>query len=70
MTIGNAVQWGAYVYVCNEKGRRLYLQPAGSGPQHGLVGYTSGAVNIRHGSYIDTFDEKGALRYRTSVSQA
>ena len=68
MAIGNAVQRGAYVYVCNEKGRHLYLQPVGSGPQDGLVGYTSGTVDIRHGSYIDTFDEKGTLRYSTSVS--
>ena len=68
MAIGKAVQRGAYVYVCNEKGRHLYLPPVGSGPKDGLMDYTSGTVNIRQGSYIYTFDEKGTLRYRMSVS--
>ena len=68
MAIGNAVQRGAYVCVCNEKGRHLYLQPVGTGSKDGLVDYTFGTVNIRQGLYIYTFDEKGTLRSRTSVS--
>ncbi|WP_237170282.1 hypothetical protein [Pandoraea thiooxydans] len=65
MAIGNAVQRGSYVYVYDEKGRQLYGKPAGSGPDDGLKGYTSGTVNIRRGSYIYTYDEKGVQRGST-----
>jgi hypothetical protein len=55
MSIGNAVQRGAYVVVYDENGFRLCAIPAGDG----LMGYTSSNVNIKQNGYIYSYDEKG-----------
>jgi len=67
MAIGNAVQRGSFVYVYDEKGRQLCSISAGSGPDDGLKGYTSGTVNVRRGSFIYTYDEKGRQKSSTSA---
>lgn len=59
MAIGNAVQRGSFVYVYDEKNRQLFSQPAGTGPNDGLKGYTGATVNIRRGGFIYTYNEKG-----------
>ena len=59
MAIANAVQRGSFVYVYNEKNQQIFTQSAGSGPNDGLKGYTSGNVNIQRGSFIYTYNEKG-----------
>jgi hypothetical protein len=59
MSIGNAVQRGAYIYIYDEKGRQLGSVSAGSGPKDGLKGYTSTTVNVQRGAYIYSYDEKG-----------
>lgn len=62
MAIGNAVQRGPTVYVYDENNRPIFNLPAGGvGPQYGLAGYTSSRVNVRHGSAISSYDEKGRL---------
>jgi hypothetical protein len=67
MAIGNAVQKGSWVYIYDEKGRQLATVSAGSGPQDGLMGYTSSTVNVRKGSWIYTYDEKGRQISTTSA---
>ena len=57
--IANAVQRGSTVYVYNEKNQQIFTQPAGSGPNDGLKGYTGSSVNIQRGSTIYTYNEKG-----------
>jgi hypothetical protein len=32
--------------------------PAGNGPNDGLKGYTSSQVNVQHGSFIYSYNEK------------
>lgn len=59
MTIGNAVEQGSMVFVFDEKGEQIYIRSAGFGLHDGLKSYTSGAVNIRHGSFLYTYDEEG-----------
>jgi hypothetical protein len=59
MTIGNAVERDSTVFVFDEKGKQIYVRSAGFGPNDGLKSYTSEAVNIRHGSFIYTYDEEG-----------
>lgn len=59
MAIGNGIQRGSIVYVYNEKNQPIFTQPAGSGPNDGLKGYTNSTVNIRRGSFIYTYNEKG-----------
>jgi hypothetical protein len=60
MPIGNAVQRGTMVFVYDERGRQLSVHSAGIPAKgDGLMGYTSGTVNIRRGSIIFTYDEKG-----------
>ena len=59
VTIGSAVQRGAWVYVYDEKGKQGATLPAGAGPQDGLHGYTGATVGIRRGSWLYTYDERG-----------
>ncbi len=60
MAIGNAVQRGNYVFIYDEKGGQTGMVPTGIGPQDGLKGYTSSAVNVRNGNYIFSYDERGS----------
>lgn len=53
MAISVAVQKGKTVYVYNERNSQLYSK---SGE---LVGYTGSTVNVKRGSFIHTYDEKG-----------
>jgi len=59
MAIGNAVERDSMVFVFDEKGAQIYVRSAGFGPHDGLKSYTPGTVNIRHGSFMYTYDEKG-----------
>ena len=59
MAIANAVQRGSTVYVYDEKGRNIFTQFAGSGPNDGLKGYTGNSVNIQRGNTIYTYNDKG-----------
>jgi len=67
--IGNAVQRGTQVFVYDEKGRQIFVKSAGnpSNGKDGLKGYTSSTVNIRIGSGIFSYNEKG---HQTAVTQA
>ena len=67
MPIGNVIQRGRAIYVYDEKGRQLCMLPAGDGPNGGIAGYTSGALNIRRGNVIYTYDEKGRHKATTSA---
>jgi hypothetical protein len=59
MSIGNAVEKGGFVYVYDEKGRRIATLPSGNRPADGLKGYTSTTVNVKRGGFIYTYNEKG-----------
>jgi hypothetical protein len=59
MAIGNAVQRGSMVYIYDEKGRQTGSVSAGTGPDHGLHGYTGSSVSVRRGSMIYVYDERG-----------
>lgn len=61
MPIATAVRRGGQVYVYNERNQQLFSKSAGSRPEEGLKGYTSGAVSIRLGNTICTYNEKGQL---------
>lgn len=67
MPIGNAVQKGSFVYIYDERGRKLATISAGSGKNDGLTGYTSSTVNIRKGNFIYTYNEKGRTISTTSA---
>ena len=60
MSIGNAVQRGAFVYIYNEKNQQVGSVPAGSQPGDGLKGYTSSQVNVQRGAFIYSYDERGS----------
>ena len=57
--IATVVRKGAYVYAYDKDGHQITTLSAGSGPQDGLVGYTSTTISVRKGAYIYTYDEKG-----------
>jgi hypothetical protein len=59
MAIGNAVELRGWVYIYDEKGRRLASVPIGNSKEDGLKGYTSSTVNVRRGDRIYSFDERG-----------
>lgn len=67
MPIANVVQRGTIIYVYNEKNHQIFTLPAGSGPNDGLKGYTSGSVNVRRGSIIYTYNDKGRQTGTTSA---
>ena len=67
MAIASAVERGSYVYVYDEKGKQLFSKPAGSGPDDGLKGYTSGAVSIQIRGYLYTYDEHGRQKFSKPV---
>jgi hypothetical protein len=58
MSIGNAVERGALVYIYDEKGHQIATVLNGRGPGDGLKGYTSSTVSVKRGSVIYTYDEK------------
>jgi hypothetical protein len=59
MTIANAIQRGAFVYVFNERGEQTSTLFAGRNRDDGVTGYTSSQVNIRRGGFIYSYDERG-----------
>jgi hypothetical protein len=59
MAICNAVERDSMVFVYDETGAELYVRSAGFGPHDGLKSYTSETVNIRHGSFTYSYDERG-----------
>ena len=61
MAIGSATQQGSSVSVWSEKGSLLFAR-AGK-----LVGYASGTVTIRVGSYDMTYDDRGTLKFQRTV---
>jgi hypothetical protein len=67
VAIGSAVQRGGWVYVYDEKGRKLTSIDAGSKKDDGLKGYTSATVSVRRGDWIYTYDEKGRRLNSTAV---
>ncbi len=58
MAIGSATQQGSSVSVWSETGRLLFGR-AGT-----LVGFTSGTVTVRVGSYNITYDDRGTAKYQ------
>ncbi len=67
MSIGNAVQRGSVVYVYDEKNRQIFTVSAGNSSDRGLVGYTSGTVNVQRGRVIYTYNDKGRQVGTTSA---
>lgn len=67
MAIGNAVQRGSFVYVCDERNRQISTIPTENGKDDGLKGYTGSTVNVRRGAFIYTYDEKGRQTGTTSA---
>ena len=68
MAIGNAVQRENLVFIYDEKGVQTGTVSANTaGPEDGLKGYTSSAVNVRTGSYIFSYDERGTQINMTSA---
>jgi gamma-glutamylcyclotransferase (GGCT)/AIG2-like uncharacterized protein YtfP len=62
MAIANAVQKGSWIYVYDEKGRKLTTI---SGDV--LHGFTSSTVSVKKGSWIYVYDEKGHKLSTTSA---
>ena len=58
MAIGSATQQGSSVSVWSETGRLLF------GRAGLLVGFTSGTVTVRVGSYNITYDDRGNAKYQ------
>jgi hypothetical protein len=67
MPIGNAVERGTLVYVYDEYNRQLFTLSRGVGAEDGLKGYTASRVNIRRGSLIYSYDDRGIQRGTISV---
>ena len=59
MSIGNAVQRGTVVYVYDENNRQIFTVSAGYSGDRGLIGYSSGTVNVQRGKIIYTYNDKG-----------
>ena len=67
MAIGSAIERESYIFVYDEDGRTLFSKARGSGPNDGLLGFTSSTVAERYGSIIYTYDEKGMTLYAKSA---
>lgn len=67
MSIVNVVQRGSVIYVYGERNHVLFTKSAGSHPDDGVNGYTSGSVSIQSGSVIYTYDERGSVIGTTSA---
>ena len=63
MAIGSAIERGSFIFVFDEHGRTLFSKARGSGPEDGLLGFTSSTVTVRFGSVIHTYDEHGMTIY-------
>ena len=63
MAIGSALERGSFIIVYDEHGRTLFSKARGSGPQDGLLGFTSSTVTIRRGSVVSTYDEHGVTLF-------
>lgn len=54
MTIANVIHKGSWIYVYDEKGRKLATLAGDA-----LHGFTSSTVSVKKGSWIYVYDEKG-----------
>ena len=59
MAISNVVERNGFVYIYDDAGNNTGTVGVGSGPDDGLKGYTSSSVNVRSGSWIYSYDERG-----------
>lgn len=59
MAIGNAVVSGTLVKIFNEKGKQISAVSLYGGS---LVGFTSAVINIKRGTRIYMYDEKGVAK--------
>jgi hypothetical protein len=57
--IGSAVERGSLIFVFDEDGRTLFSKAKGSGPDDGLLGFSSSSITVRFGPVIYTYDEDG-----------
>jgi hypothetical protein len=57
------VERGSWIVVYDEHGNTLFAKARGSGPDHGLIGFTGSTVTVRFGSVIYTCDETGQTVY-------
>lgn len=62
--IVTAVQRGSQVYVYGPNQRQLCSVFAGNGPNDGLTGFISSAVNVRCGSNIYVYGAQGAAGFQ------
>src|SRR3978361_154059 len=60
-SIGLAVQQGGSVYIYDEHGSMIGSVSSGSGPDDGLVGYTSHTVSVRQGGSIYADEARGSM---------
>jgi hypothetical protein len=65
--IGSAIERGALILVFDEDGRTLFSKAKGSGPDDGLLSFTSSSITVRFGPVIYTYDEDG---YRLNAESA
>ena len=63
MAIGSAIERGSMIVVFDERGMTLFSKARGSGPNDGLLEFSSSTVTARFGSIIYTYDEKGITLY-------
>ena len=61
MEIASAVERSGLVYLYGERGQLLATVPAGSGPDDGLIGFTSHSVSVRRGLMVYLYDARGRL---------
>ena len=61
MEIATAIERAGMVYLYDEDGRLLATVPAGSGPDDGLIGFTSHTVSVRRGLMVYVYDVGGRL---------
>ena len=61
MAISNAVQRERWVIIYDENGNQSGTVQVFTDPDDGLKGYTSSAVNIRQGAWINSYDQYGVL---------
>jgi hypothetical protein len=52
MAIGSAIERGSLIVVFDERGMTLFSKARGSGPNDGLLGFSSTTVTARSGSFI------------------
>ena len=61
--IGSVIERGSFIFAYDQHGRTLFSKARGSGPEDGLLGFSSSTVTVRYGSIIYTYDERGMTIY-------